>query len=62
MIRNTSCSNEEGKVAAVPKHNTVDNGGKAPHIHNFHAKCIMWSASGFTLRKSPQYPLDKRQK
>jgi hypothetical protein len=46
----------------VTKHNTLDNGGKAPHIHNFLAKCTTWSASGFTLRKSPQYPLGKRQK
>jgi len=59
---NTSSSNEEGKVVAVPKHNAVDNGGKVPHIHNFRAKCTTWSASGFTLRKSLQYPLGKRQK
>jgi len=62
VILNTSNSNEEGKVVTVPKHNIVDNGGKAPHIHNFCAKCITRSASGFTLRKSPQYSFDKRQK
>jgi len=62
VILNTRSSNEEGKVVTVPKHNTVDNGGKAPHIHNFCAKRIMRSASGFTIRKSPQYPLAKRQK
>jgi hypothetical protein len=41
---------------SVPKHHTVDSGGKGPHIHNFSVMCIKWSASSLTLKKESTIP------